>query len=537
MRDLPAGTKRDALILAGAVCLSVFAVLSVYWLVPDVAEGIRSLYWPQTEGRLLSVYKGVWSKGGSSYMPIGKGGVMHSYSGGYYGVSLRYYYHVGEGEDAKPHNGWRYDTGSSSRAFVALPGMSFPRPRWERVHPGLPWTYAGIAADAKRRGSSLTVYYDPVNPDRSVLRRGIGTDTILHLILAFCAAVAAFELWRLLREPERKPPTAYDGTTCLSRAVLVPFVGIVYLPLSLVLAKWFGRVLPPGVALPVGGVSLVYVLRPGWLRPILETRAVKTALLASAKPIVALLVLSSLACIVGGAVGWKPFGESVTAYVPSEEELVSTMDGDDPFLYSWASYRMVEHYLRAEHLPLLVRMVESPDEKTLRAGLHAIGKLGPEARAALSSVVNRLHDYEKAVYTIYDVEPKPVEYVPELIPLLASDEWDVRTKAMQLLGGCGPTAAAAVPALEDNLTHDNFRVRMGALDALGRIGAESSLQKIADALTDEKSEIRYAAVCAIRVYGARVADLTETIEALLDDEDKWVRIAAKETLRLIRSAR
>ncbi len=115
-----------------------------------------------------------------------------------------------------------------------------------------------------------------------------------------------------------------------------------------------------------------------------------------------------------------------------------------------------------------VRCALKDEEGSVRkVAAEALGGIGPEAKAA----------------------------VPALIEALKDPEGDVRREAAQTLGQIGPEAKAAVPALSEALKDTEWEVRSGAGRALGGIGpeAKAAIPALIEASKDEYGRDREAA--------------------------------------------
>jgi HEAT repeat protein len=107
--------------------------------------------------------------------------------------------------------------------------------------------------------------------------------------------------------------------------------------------------------------------------------------------------------------------------------------------------------------------------------------VGEEARAALAriraGVVPALQPFLKdgdvrvRRVGVAALSRQGVEAVPALIEALGDGDWIVRRRAARALGGIGPRARSAVPALRLLLRDDDPRVRDDVEEALERIGA------------------------------------------------------------------
>ncbi len=96
----------------------------------------------------------------------------------------------------------------------------------------------------------------------------------------------------------------------------------------------------------------------------------------------------------------------------------------------------------SSRVPTLIEALKDPDSDVGYGAAQALGRIGPEAKAA----------------------------VPALIKALVDDPRNtVRSHAAQALGQIGPEAKAAVPALIEALKDENENVRNAADGALRKI--------------------------------------------------------------------
>ena len=105
-----------------------------------------------------------------------------------------------------------------------------------------------------------------------------------------------------------------------------------------------------------------------------------------------------------------------------------------------------------QFVPLLANIIAHPDTRHFNDALYYLGKIGPEAKAA----------------------------VPALISALKTNDEDVEYNVAETIGKIGTNASAAVPVLIKALqqTYDPCSgVRIAIIDALGKIGlpAEAAL--------------------------------------------------------------
>jgi HEAT repeat protein len=96
----------------------------------------------------------------------------------------------------------------------------------------------------------------------------------------------------------------------------------------------------------------------------------------------------------------------------------------------------------------------------------------------------------------------------------------------------GGAASAAGPELA-RLTHDRQdNVRLGAVIALARVGADVELQQAAfvEALEDSNPEVRTKAANGLRRLGRAASAAAPALVAALADPDAWVRVSVARAL-------
>jgi hypothetical protein len=118
----------------------------------------------------------------------------------------------------------------------------------------------------------------------------------------------------------------------------------------------------------------------------------------------------------------------------------------------------------------------------------------------------------------------------------APDDWRVRVNAARVLGRIGPDARAAVPALRTALNDPQQSVRFFAVEALGKIGDESRATVdalIATLRSDRDSAVRLEAADALGRVGSAATNALPRLLELLEAEDShtW-RTAATAVLAI-----
>lgn len=120
--------------------------------------------------------------------------------------------------------------------------------------------------------------------------------------------------------------------------------------------------------------------------------------------------------------------------------------------------------------------------------------------------------------------------VSALRAALADATVGVRVAAARALGLVGKVAAPAAPDLIARLRADEEPVQCAAAEALGRIGDESGVQPLAEALAHPTATVRAAAARALGAYGENARPAVPALVPLLRDSDEDVRHAAGDAL-------
>ena len=225
-------------------------------------------------------------------------------------------------------------------------------------------------------------------------------------------------------------------------------------------------------------------------------------------------------------------------------------------------------------IPVLIRLVKSPDAETRLWAIQILGFIGPSAESAVPALVpmlrsSGLEEREMAARSLGAIgspaaiaipdllsamEAKriplgiavpalvalghaPVEAVPLLIAQLrASTNSPVPLDSVRCLGLIGPPAAPAVPALIDALQDPESRTRAPVAFALGQIGpnASNAVPALTRALSDEWWYVRENAAIALGKLESNAAAAIPALARLAEgDRNEDVRKAAVEAINSI----
>jgi HEAT repeat protein len=121
---------------------------------------------------------------------------------------------------------------------------------------------------------------------------------------------------------------------------------------------------------------------------------------------------------------------------------------------------------------------------------------------------------------------------------LASDSADTRLAACRALGSIGATAAGSVTALMDRACDraEEERVRLRAVWALGEIGTDQSVARLADVFTEEGGTIALWIAEAFGRMGRAARAAAPALRDELHRDDPELAIAAATALLELRTA-
>ena len=130
-----------------------------------------------------------------------------------------------------------------------------------------------------------------------------------------------------------------------------------------------------------------------------------------------------------------------------------------------------------------IGMLKGEDPIGKYAAIHAVGKIGPEAKEAIPILIETIREVRNRDKRILVACNKALlamgkEIVPHMVALLKDETWEMRRGAAWILGKLGPDARDAVPALSEALNDPNAAVRTKAQEALKKIqGEEGELKE------------------------------------------------------------
>jgi HEAT repeat protein len=186
--------------------------------------------------------------------------------------------------------------------------------------------------------------------------------------------------------------------------------------------------------------------------------------------------------------------------------------------------------------PLVVKALKSADPADATA---AISTLAEEGEVAVPGLIEALGDQDAAYWAclaLAEIGPSAKAAVPALQKLLDSDEPDLRLQALVTMGEIGPDAAPAVPRIAQVLTGDPFEnVQAAAAYALGAIGQKRvAAAALRAGLNQDDPLVRVASAWALlKLEDRRTPAIAIAVKRVLDgveSNDPHVRAVAARAL-------
>lgn len=181
---------------------------------------------------------------------------------------------------------------------------------------------------------------------------------------------------------------------------------------------------------------------------------------------------------------------------------------------TWALVR-----LQDVALPALIQLVDEDKASTRHLAVHVLGKIG--GAQVLDVLIHALDDSDAAVISKAAfglAQIGDARAVPALVRLVGHENREVET---MLMNGLERFGTAPVQPLIDLMASDRWQVREQAADILGQIGDPAARLVLIAALNDTVWQVRFAAVTALSHMGG--VEAKAALLALPDDENDRVR--------------
>ncbi len=228
----------------------------------------------------------------------------------------------------------------------------------------------------------------------------------------------------------------------------------------------------------------------------------------------------------GALFGLGGIGASARAAVPA---IIARLEDSDERVRWRAADALGNICLDRDAVEPLVELVRR--ERGLGRGLaaEALGRLGPQAGAAVPDLITATSDYRpevrwRAVWALGRIGPAAAPAAFALRIALADP--DVRWRAAEALGAIGPGAADTVPDLVSLLHDPSSSVRWRAAVALGAIGSPQAAEALAEAVRDPAENVRLASVAALIQLRAAPPVAEPAYVIAFADDDPRVRAQA-----------
>jgi HEAT repeat protein len=181
----------------------------------------------------------------------------------------------------------------------------------------------------------------------------------------------------------------------------------------------------------------------------------------------------------------------------------------------------------------LVNALKDADPDVRKNAAEALVEIGSLTQSHLPTLLEAAKDTDKdvqvaAIGAIKTMGGNGEPAIPVLREVLQHKEETVRKAAANTLANLGPAAKASVPDLAVALKDSSPGVRSTAAQALGRMGPDAApaLKELGEAIKDNQLEVQLNALSAIESLGSDAAPLLPALEKALIVKNKEVRLRA-----------
>lgn len=189
--------------------------------------------------------------------------------------------------------------------------------------------------------------------------------------------------------------------------------------------------------------------------------------------------------------------------------------------------------------PVLMRLLDDPDEHVRREAAASLGKLGPLAGSAAPALVECMAFDESAA--VQDAAALALQQMGAsisaevLLPLLAAEDAELRRRAATIFGAWHHAAAPWLSTLRPLWDDPDPAVRLAALEAAWNIerAGDAIAPRLASLIGEDDRHLRRQAVALLDRMGDAADTARPVLERLLDDPRPNVRTAARKALEAI----
>jgi HEAT repeat protein/S1-C subfamily serine protease len=190
-------------------------------------------------------------------------------------------------------------------------------------------------------------------------------------------------------------------------------------------------------------------------------------------------------------------------------------------------------------LVALVKYLEGPETAERARVAEALGKIGPEAKLAIPTLLNKLRDEQNETTgrimadALAKIGPPAKQDISMLRGAIKDMSPQVRAYAATSIGAIGADAGSLLPLLTEAAKDRQVIVRQNAVSALGKMGGngkEAIMPVLTNALKDSEHEVRVAAALSLETMNTLGAADVPLLTGLLKHQDSEVRASAARTL-------
>jgi HEAT repeat protein len=222
----------------------------------------------------------------------------------------------------------------------------------------------------------------------------------------------------------------------------------------------------------------------------------------------------------GAACALAEFGEDAGEAVQPLMKLLKNSDPDSAGLAA-RTLGLIGPSARPA-IPLLIASLNTGDEHALMFSMEALGHFGEDAKAAIPKLLELAEKREQAWGAISALSSMGTDAMPGLVVLYRDGEHAQRFQAARAFMRLGPKAAAAVPALVEDLTPESSGRAAWAALVLAGIGedAKVAVPRLIELTHDDDVNVRLRAAEALWRLDRRTNAVLPVMVAELTDWSK-----------------